>query len=245
MSFGGKVAGGLPGNSRKSFGRKPSPFASGAAGRSALSPSPKADAFMRAERDRAGVNTSARASDFLSASAKNAPQQTAATFNPGGKPVFGRRIVALFIDDILVWIVAAIMFGGGLMTSVAAYAEATPGTPEEAAAATTLLLYSAIYVIIRMIYGVSMEASPLQATVGKLIVGAVVVTRQQQKASFGAILMRNTLGRFVVNLVPFGIGYLIGLFSKDRICLHDLISSTMVRSRHGDGRQSVQAETFA
>lgn len=245
MSFSGKVAGTAPGNSRKSFGRKPGPFAAGVTGRPEATSSPKAGAFIKAERDRAGGKTNARAPDFLSASAERSPPRSAASFNPGGIPVFGRRIFALLIDDILAWLLVAVVFGGGLMASVAAYAEAPPDSPAEAAAATALLLYSAIYVIVRTTYSVSMEASPLQATVGKLLVGAVVVTRQQQKASFGAILMRNTLGRFVVNLIPFGIGYLIGLFSKDRICLHDLISWTMVRSRRGDGRQSVQADVFA
>jgi uncharacterized RDD family membrane protein YckC len=90
-----------------------------------------------------------------------------------------------------------------------------------------------------------MEASRLQATLGKLMVGAVVTDRDGNKPGLGGIIMRNTLGRFVVNMVPFYAGYVMGLFRKDRRGLHDLMSGTMVRKREPAGASAGYSEVFA
>ena len=57
--------------------------------------------------------------------------------------------------------------------------------------------------------------------------------------------MRNTLGRFVVNIIPFYIGYFIGLFKADRRCIHDMMSGTMVRQRLPGGGAAQLGEVFA
>lgn len=244
----GRPAAALPGAARKAFGRKPSPFSQGASGAPRPAPpplSPKALAFLEAERGRSGAGEALAGEGApLEAIARSAMRRSGETFNPGGKPVFGRRIVALLIDDMLVWLAVSFLFGGSLLAAAATYAAASEGSPEQGTALTQLFIFTLTYLIVRTAYSILMESSSLQATVGKLVAGAVVVTRSQERASLGAIVLRNTAGRLVVNLIPFGIGYLMGLFSRDRICLHDLMSSTMVRARNGAGLDTAQASAF-
>jgi uncharacterized RDD family membrane protein YckC len=63
-------------------------------------------------------------------------------------------------------------------------------------------------------YGIGVEASAHQATLGKIVVGAII--------------MRNTLGKMISSFTPFYISYLMGLARKDRRCLHALMAGTMV-----------------
>ena len=65
------------------------------------------------------------------------------------------------------------------------------------------------------------------------------------KPGLGGIIMRNTLGRFIVNVVPFCAGYVMGLFRKDRRCLHDIMSGTMVRKRVPAALSEGYGEVFA
>ncbi|MFN7055737.1 RDD family protein [Hyphomonas sp.] len=244
----GRPAAGLTGAPRKAFGKKPSPFAAGGFAPSKPAPqplSPKAMAFLEADRGRSAAGAIFDREDAsLETLARSAMRKSGATFNPGGKPVFGRRIIALFIDDMLVWLAVTFLFGGSLLAAAATYAASPEGSAEQATAMMQLFIFTLTYVILRTAYSILMESSSLQATVGKLLCGAVVVSRTQERASLGAIVLRNTAGRLVVNMIPFGIGYLMGLFSRERICLHDLMSSTMVRARNGAGLSTAQAGAF-
>ena len=72
-----------------------------------------------------------------------------------------------------------------------------------------------------------------------------VTAKDGTKPSLGGVIMRNTLGRFVVNIIPFYIGYFIGLFKSDKRCVHDMMSATMVRKRMPGGGAVQVGEVFA
>lgn len=57
--------------------------------------------------------------------------------------------------------------------------------------------------------------------------------------------MRNTVGRFCANIIPFYVGYVCGLFRAGRRFIHDLIAATMVRERTPDGAPATYGEVFA
>lgn len=162
-----------------------------------------------------------------------------------GKPVWGRRVVARLADELLIWFAIYLVFNAQLGTAVSTYIVAPEGSPEESMAAVTLFGYGLLFAFIQCVYNIAMEASSLQATLGKMMVGAVVTAKDGTKPGLGGVIMRNTLGRFVVNIIPFYIGYFIGLFKADKRCVHDMMSGTMVRKRVPGGGAVQVGEVFA
>lgn len=222
-----QAAGGKP-----TFGKK---VTAPMAGRSGPAPkerlSPEALAFLNSERARAPVQ-SAQPSY---ASPKAAP---VSSVYGAGKPVWGRRIIAILIDSFIIGVPVFFLFGFGIFGAVAA-------APSDTAALMGVLMFSLILGVASIVYSVAMEASSKQATLGKMAVGAIVTDVHGGRATLGAIILRNTVGRFCSNLIPFYIGYFLGLFREDRRCLHDLIGGTMVRRRLPAGAPSGYGEVFA
>jgi uncharacterized RDD family membrane protein YckC len=180
---------------------------------------------------------------FLQSSPKPAPVKAAKaeTVKPprpqgpseayAGKPVWGRRVLARLVDEFGVWFLISLVSGGGLLKAVSTYIVADAGSPLEVAASVEILGYAVIFMVFQSVYNIAMEASSKQATLGKMMVGAVVTTRDGSKPGLGSIVMRNTVGRFVSNVMPFYAGYVMGLFSDERRCMHDMMSGTVVRRR--------------
>jgi uncharacterized RDD family membrane protein YckC len=220
------------------FGKKAAGSARPGAARPAQAQalSAKAEAFLQRERETSGEPA------YTSG---NVPFPSSGGSVAGGKPVWGRRVIARLFDELLVWLVIYAVFHKDLSRDLSAYITEPSGSQEEAAAAVGLFFYALIWALVECVYNIVMEASRLQATLGKLMVGAVVTDRDGNKPGLGGIIMRNTLGRFVVNMVPFYAGYVMGLFRKDRRGLHDLMSGTMVRKREPAGASAGYSEVFA
>jgi uncharacterized RDD family membrane protein YckC len=254
MTFGKKNQPASP-PSGKPFGRK---GAGAPAGRLAPASSdklsPEALAFLQAERARAAelpkpANDSKAAIKAPRVKAPSAGLPTYAvpandTSAHPGKPVWGRRVVARLVDELGMWLLIFVVFSGHLSTTIAAYGDARDGSPAEAAAAIDLFGYALLFMVLQAAYNIIMEASPKQATLGKMLVGAVVTTRDGLPPSLGAVILRNTAARFAVNIVPFSGGYVMGLFNKERRCLHDMIAGTVVRKRVPGG-PAVYGDVFA
>jgi len=86
--------------------------------------------------------------------------------------------------------------------------------------------------VLWLVYSVLMESSPMQATLGKRLVGLKVTDYDGNRIS----LARATV-RFVfkpLSLLVFGIGYLMIAFTKKQQALHDMIAKTLVVKRRGD-----------
>jgi uncharacterized RDD family membrane protein YckC len=133
---------------------------------------------------------------------------------------FGARFAAFLIDGAVVavgvTVISVIMmlffiFGGGK---------------------NVLALWAFIVVfaaVLTMIYRVALESSGLKGTVGKRVMGLIMVDRRGRKVS----LLRATW-RFVVEVfstVLLLIGYLVALTNSRRQTLHDLAAGTLVIRR--------------
>ncbi|MMZ67323.1 RDD family protein [compost metagenome] len=74
-----------------------------------------------------------------------------------------------------------------------------------------------------------MESSKYQATLGKMLLGIVVVNRNYERLTYGKALVRY-LGR-LLSALTFGIGYIMAAFTKNKQALHDLVADTYVLNK--------------
>ncbi|KCZ92405.1 RDD family protein [Hyphomonas johnsonii] len=241
-TFGKKTTGGAQ---SAAFGRR----ASAAPAPVSDELSPKARAFLEAERARNGAPGNAAFPTPPGAATPSAfPTSPSASYTPpgkpAGKPVFGRRIIARIVDELIILIPMLVILSPMVMGALGNMTTALPGSPEEARANIELVKVGAILFLAQAAYGIAMESSGFQATLGKLMVGALVTGSDGNKPSLGAVIMRNTLARLIVNVIPLYVGYLIGLGRADRRGVHDLIAGTMVRARAGEG-QAAMSDVFA
>nr|WP_321359801.1 RDD family protein [uncultured Hyphomonas sp.] len=221
------------------FGKKTSGASSRRTTRPAQSQalSAKAEAFLQREREAATERSPPAGGLPLPAAGGNSAA--------GGKPVWGRRVIARIVDELIVWGLLFLMFHNDIGRQLSIYIEAPMDSAQEDAAGVVLFGYALLWACLESVYNVAMEASRLQATLGKMLVGAVVTDRDGGKPRLGGVIMRNTLGRFVVNIVPLCAGYVMGLFRKDRRCLHDIMAGTMVRKRVPAALSAGYGEVFA
>ena len=87
-------------------------------------------------------------------------------------------------------------------------------------------LGSILYFISSLAYYTSLTASDKQATIGKRIVGIMVVDAQGNKLSFA-----HSLGRYltyIFSYITLGIGFIMIGFTKNHTGLHDKIAGTYV-----------------
>lgn len=97
--------------------------------------------------------------------------------------------------------------------------------------AQTLNTYLATAIVVMSLlltwaYYSGMESSPLQATIGKLVVGIYVTDLQGQRISFG-----RATGRFFGKIISGAIlliGYLMAGFTEKKQALHDMMARCLV-----------------
>lgn len=134
---------------------------------------------------------------------------------PEGYAPFWKRAVAATVDFIL-WTVAYYMLGViSWMLSVLVGKFSVNPAGIVAAAVFIGWLYNAVF-----------EASPWQATPGKMLVDIQVCDLQGNPIGF-----RRASGRYFskfVSTVLLGLGFLLPLFRIDRMALHDRMAKTLV-----------------
>lgn len=243
-TFGKKNAAGAQPQPAPAFGRKTTePAAQRKAAPASSQLSPEALAFLQSERSRVPEQPVKTAKPGKPAgpsySSSSVTDQAGA-----GKPVWGRRVIARFVDELGMWFLIFLLLREPMTSALNAHA-LTVGTPSEGTAVLPLLGFALLFLIGQAIYNIAMEASSLQATLGKMLVGAVVTARDGSKPSLRSIIIRNTVARLLVNVVPFCIGYLMGLASSERRCLHDIMANTVVRKRVAGAAVGNYGEVFA
>ena len=97
--------------------------------------------------------------------------------------------------------------------------------------AQTLNTYLAIAISVMSLlltwaYYSGMESSPLQATIGKLVVGIYVTDLQGQRISFGRATGR-WFGKIISGAILL-IGYLMAGFTEKKQALHDMMARCLV-----------------
>lgn len=76
------------------------------------------------------------------------------------------------------------------------------------------------------VYYSLMESSKYQATLGKMLLGIVVVDWSHERLSFGQAFVRY-LGRILSGFI-LSLGYIMAIFSDKRLALHDKIAVSYV-----------------
>jgi uncharacterized RDD family membrane protein YckC len=203
---------------------------------------PTAAEETRAINDEAGDDLSPEALAFLKkereASAGGAGIDIHQNYSSGsgvaGEPVGFIRIVSFLIDGVILSLPLFIMIPffiaqvNGMSGGDPTFFETTAGGQ----ALTGLMInYALLYMVIHFAYFIGMEASALQGTVGKKVLGLVVTDGHGNRAGLGAIVLRNIIGKTLSNLVPFYIGYIMAFFTEDKKALHDYVAGTTVRRR--------------
>jgi uncharacterized RDD family membrane protein YckC len=125
---------------------------------------------------------------------------------------FGRRFCAFLLDALIIAIPLAV--GGHLVP-----------------------IFGGILVM--FLYAPILECSPLQATIGKHLMGIQVVDLQGRRISFQAALIRNVVKVFSTGILF--IGYLFALFTEKHQALHDLLADTLVVYGRNDTQPIVDA----
>ena len=90
----------------------------------------------------------------------------------------------------------------------------------------TDIIFTPLVLIITWCYYSGMESSPLQATLGKLLVGIYVTDLEKKRISFG-----KATGRFfgkIISAIILTIGYWLAGFTEKKQALHDMIAGCLV-----------------
>jgi uncharacterized RDD family membrane protein YckC len=87
-----------------------------------------------------------------------------------------------------------------------------------------------VFVIGVWLYYAYCESSSWQGTLGKKALGLIVTDLDGRPITFGRASGR-FFGRFVTQLIPLGIGYMLAGFTVKKQALHDMIASCLVLRR--------------
>jgi uncharacterized RDD family membrane protein YckC len=132
---------------------------------------------------------------------------------------FWRRVGALVIDGVIFTVFQMILmavFIGGIAASEAG----------EDAATAAMLIVNIVIIVAMWLYFALMESSSKQATLGKMMVGAVVTDADGNRISFGRATGRY-FGKMVSGII-LGIGYLMVAFTQRKQGLHDIMAGCLV-----------------
>jgi len=150
-----------------------------------------------------------------------------------------RRLVAFFIDSILVGVVIAVFFYVGLAFDETwrAYRLEHPdgdliGYPRAMELARSMNI---AYCSVLFIYFTFMEASRVQGTVGKMATRVRVVDSSEARITLARSLGRNLAK--VLSCLPFGLGFLWIAVSKQKQGWHDILAKTFVVLRGREGAE--------
>lgn len=139
----------------------------------------------------------------------------------------GKRILALIVDAILLGIVFFVLFallGGALFGSIAG--GGPPGPGAAGAMAGGVVLIQGLSFVLFMGYYVVLEGMMGQ-TLGKKLLGIVVVKEDGSECDFVASLIRNLL-RIVDGFFLYLVGLIVILLTDRNQRIGDLAGSTVV-----------------
>ncbi|MCA9310858.1 MAG: RDD family protein [Phycisphaerales bacterium] len=145
---------------------------------------------------------------------------------------FWLRFVAVIIDGIVISVVLGIVMVIWMMVIMLVASASGSHGPSAAGGALLLLLSLLLYLVLFLIpilYKAFMESSSLQATVGKLAIGAKVVDRHGERISRARSFGRS-FARLISSMI-FYVGFIMAGFDERKRTLHDMIAETFVVRR--------------
>jgi uncharacterized RDD family membrane protein YckC len=93
----------------------------------------------------------------------------------------------------------------------------------------TNVLFSPVAIVISWCYFAGMESSPMQATLGKRLLGLYVTDMEGNRLSFG-----QATGRYFGKMISgfmLTVGYWLAGFTEKKQALHDIIANCLVLKR--------------
>jgi uncharacterized RDD family membrane protein YckC len=151
---------------------------------------------------------------------------------------FGRRLVALILDIIIIGVLQSFVIVPVLAVLGLSFVpdiqnmENMDESQAVGMAAAIMGAIGTIWIIsacISFFYFSLLESSKLQGTIGKLAMGVVVTDMEGNRISFGKAALR-AIGRYV-SYVILCIGFLMAAFTDKKQALHDMIASTLVMKK--------------
>ena len=150
---------------------------------------------------------------------------------------FWLRFVAALIDGVILafalgLLLLPVLFLTGFIGSLEAFIHSA-GRPDPAALLSFIsmvLLFAAVAIVVRWLYFAYLESGEKQATWGKQVLGLYVTDLRGNPITFGRASGR-FFGKFVTNLIPLAIGYIMAGFTERKQALHDMIASCLVLRR--------------
>ena len=144
---------------------------------------------------------------------------------------FWKRLVALLIDSLLLYVVSLIV--GVVLGGVLLVALSTSDVPifyDDNATFLLSLMVSVILACINMViqwlYFALMESSAKQATLGKMALGIKVTDLNGERIGFGRATGRY-FGKIISGFI-LAIGFIMAAFTEKKQGLHDLMASCLV-----------------
>jgi uncharacterized RDD family membrane protein YckC len=137
---------------------------------------------------------------------------------------FWWRVLAYFIDAIILNVATSTIsgvFGLGIGLSLSAIE-----TGQESIASAGMLIGIVVTFVLQWLYFALMESSPMQATLGKLVVGVAVTDLHGDRITFA-----RATGRYFAKIlsgIVLLIGYIMVAFTERKQGLHDVLAGTLV-----------------
>ncbi len=155
-----------------------------------------------------------------------------AAFPPLRYAGFWLRLVAYIIDGVIVRGVILIIFGffaaltgiGSTLRNIPPGED--PGDVVALLGVTFIFAVLGIAVVGVWLYHALLESSSWQGTLGKKVMG-LAVTDTERRISFGRASGRY-FAKFVTNLIPLFIGYILAGFTERKQAIHDMIAGCLV-----------------
>lgn len=153
------------------------------------------------------------------------PQSAAASPAPAHPYVgFWARVGASIIDSFLLSFLGQIV--GAVLGAVIGGFMGASGADEDEIIVAVYLVVCVVSILIQWLYNALMESSSLQATLGKLAIGAKVVDASGNRISFGQATGRY-FGKIISTLVFF-VGFMMVGWDERKQGLHDKMAGTFV-----------------
>jgi uncharacterized RDD family membrane protein YckC len=156
---------------------------------------------------------------------------------------FWLRFVAALLDGFIIGVPVGIVFVIAILsTGFGAFLKnfpnpPTPPDPGEAVAAALgaaffigLGIFALLLGVGQWLYFAGFESSSWQATPGKKVLNLAVTDLTGARVSFGRATGRY-FAKFVTQLIPLEIGYILAGITERKQALHDMIASTLVLRR--------------
>lgn len=154
---------------------------------------------------------------------------------------FWLRFVAHLLDGLIVSVPFLIVFFIVLLSSSAGtilrnFPNPPPSPDDPGGAAFGIALFTgiAVFVVLAIVgswlYYAGFESSSWQATPGKKVLNILVTDMSGARITFGRATGR-FFAKWVTQLIPLGIGYILAGITERKQALHDMIASTLVLRR--------------